>query len=241
MISALDVGHGFETNEQKELKSESNNINMIFDSVDLCVDEKSTTCILGENQSGKTTLLKILSGQMLPKEGNVRFAHNVNIAYFDQHKADNIIADSMTKFGLTTSSISLLMAMYPKKTEQEIRGELVSFGLSPQQSSTYVQYLSGGERCRLCLVMLMLSDPHVLIFDEPSNHLDPESVDALAYGIKNWNGTVVLVSHDVHLIRQLEAKCYVLMREGKLKYVQGGIDSYLKTLSMQESKKLEVH
>ena len=232
MISALDVGHGFEVEG-------SENVNMLFDSVDLCIDESVTTCILGENQSGKTTLLKILSGQISPTEGNVHFAHNANICYFDQHKADNLIVEGMTKYGSAISSISLLMSMYPKKTEQDVRGQLTSFGLSPQQASTYIQFLSGGERCRLCLVMLMLSDPHVLILDEPSNHLDPESVDALAYGIRNWNGTVLLVSHDVYLVRQLEAKCYVLMREGKLKYVRGGIDSYLKSLSIQESKNLE--
>jgi ATP-binding cassette subfamily F protein 3 len=240
LIAALDVGHGYEL-PVESVESQSTKVSMLFDSVDLCIDEKATTCILGENQSGKTTLLKILSGQMQPLEGKVQFAHNANISYFDQHKADNLIVDGMTKHGSTTSSISLLMKMYPKKSEQDIRSELISFGLGSQQASTYIQFLSGGERCRLCLVMLMLGHPHVLILDEPSNHLDPESVDALAHGIKNWNGTILLVSHDVHLIRQLDAKCYILMAapEGKLKYVQGGIDSYLKTISRQESKKLE--
>ena len=179
-----------------------------------------------------------MSGQLQPLEGTLHFAQNVNISYFDQHKADNLIVDGITKYGSTTSSISLLSSMFPKKTEQDIRGQLTSFGLGPQQASTYIQFLSGGERCRLCLAQLMLSDPQLLVLDEISNHFDPESVDALAYGIKNWNGTVVMVSHDVHFIRQLDAKCYVLMNEGKLKYVQGGIDSYLATLSIQESKKL---
>ena len=231
LISAIDVGHGFEDEG-------SETMNMLFDGVDLSVDEQSVTCILGENQCGETTLLKILSDQLSPSQGKVTFAQNVNISYFDQHKADNLIVDACNKYGSTTSSISLLMSIYPKKTEQDVRGELTSFGLSPQQASTYIQFLSGGERCRLCLAMLMLSDPHILILDEPSNHLDPESVDALAYGIKHWNGTVLLVSHDVYLVHQLEAKCYVLMNEGKLKYVQGGIDSYLRSVSLQESKKL---
>ena len=129
--------------------------------------------------------------------------------------------------------------MFPKKNEQDIRGQLSSFGLGPQQASTHIQFLSGGERCRLCLAMLMLSDPQLLVLDEISNHFDPESVDALAYGIQQWNGTILMVSHDVHFIRQLDAKCFVLMNEGKLKFVQGGIDSYLKTLSLHESKILE--
>lgn len=235
LISASDVGHGF---VEKDGIEEA--FKLLFDCVDLCVDEQSITCILGENQTGKTTLLKILSGELSPKEGEVHFAQGVTISYFNQHKADNLIVEGLNKYGSTTSSISLLMSMYPKKTEQDIRGELTSFGLLPQQASTYIQFLSGGERCRLCLAMLMLNDPQVLILDEPSNHLDPESVDALAYGIQNWNGTVLLVSHDVHLVRQLDAKCFVLMKEGKLKYVQGGINSYLNIISMQESKKLEI-
>ena len=174
-----------------------------------------------------------MAGQIPSIEGNVQFAQNVSIAYFDQHKADNLIVDGMTKYGSTTSSISLLSSMFPKKTEQDVRGQLSSLGLGPQQASTHIQFLSGGERCRLCLAMLMLSDPQLLVLDEISNHFDPESVDALAYGIKNWNGTVLMVSHDVHFIRQLDAKCHVLVKEGKLKYVQGGIDSYLNTLSLQ--------
>jgi ATPase subunit of ABC transporter with duplicated ATPase domains len=248
LISALDVGYGFpEDNDNHTDTHTDTHIgkdkdvkikNMLFDSVDLCVDEKSITCILGENQSGKTTLLKILSDQLQPIEGKVQLAHNATIAYFDQHKADNLIIDGMTKYGSTISSISLLVSIYPKKTEQEIRTQLICFGLSTQQSSTYIQFLSGGEHCRLCLAMLMINDPHVLILDEPGNHLDPESVNALAYGIKNWNGTVLLVSHDVHLIRQLEARCFILMKEGQLRYVQNGIHSYLQSLSTIESKKL---
>lgn len=238
LISALDVGHGFQS-QNKEGKGQDEGVTTLFDSVDLSVDEKSVTCILGENQTGKTTLLKILSNQIQPLEGKVQVAQNVNIAYFDQHKADNLISEGITKYGSKTTSISLLMSMYPKKTEQDVRGELTSFGLLPQQASTCIQFLSGGERSRLCLVMLMLGNPDVLIFDEPSNHLDPESVNALAYGIQNWNGTVLLVSHDVHLIRQLDAKCYILMKEGKLRYVRGGIESYLETLSRQESMKLK--
>mmetsp|Transcript_19200 Transcript_19200/g.28761 ORF Transcript_19200/g.28761 Transcript_19200/m.28761 type:complete len:762 (+) Transcript_19200:82-2367(+) len=238
LVSILDVGHGYPDGNQNEANPR---LRMLFDSVDLRIDEKSTTCILGENQSGKTTLIRLISGEMQPTEGKVQFPSPCpTICYFDQHKADNLIVEGVTKYGSDTSSISLLMSMYPKKTEQDVRGELTAFGLSPQQASTHIQFLSGGERCRLCLVMLMLSDPHVLILDEISNHLDPESVDALAYGINNWNGTVVLVSHDIHLIRQIDAKCYVLMKEGRLMCVQGGIDSYLQSIWRQECGTVDV-
>ena len=246
LISALDVGHGFDIPQDhnantSEQTSPVNYVDpclekgMLFDSVDLSIEENKTVCILGSNSSGKTTLLKILAKEIAPREGEVHYAHNANICYFDQHKADELVTDGMHKYGQDTCSITLLCQMFPKKIEQDIRKSLADFGMGPQQSSTHIQFLSGGERCRLCLSMLMLQDPHVLIMDEPSNHLDPESVEALAYGLKNWNGTVVMVSHDVHLIRLLEGTCYVLVEtEGKLRRLEGGIDSFLKILGAKE-------
>ena len=243
LISALDVGHGFDIyRDGRDDGDDAGNgamaelfplrkKGMLFDSVDLSINENSTVCILGSNSSGKTTLLKILAKVIVPLEGEVHYAHNANICYFDQHKADELVTDGMNKYGQDACSVNLLCEMFPKKSEQDIRGTLTGFGLSPQQASTHIQFLSGGERCRLCLVMLMLQDPHVLIMDEPSNHLDPESVEALAYGLKAWNGTVVMVSHDVHLIRLLEGTCHVLSEaDGKLRRLEGGIDSFLKIL-----------
>lgn len=248
LISALDVGHGFglagdhnENDGTADSLTESltssltkGDAHMIFDSVDLCVEEGSTICILGENGCGKTTLLKLLAKDqgVQPLEGELHYAQNVNVSYFDQHKADELIKDGVEKYGSCTSSVALLCQMFPKKNEQEIYTELSNFGLNFQQVSTHIQFLSGGERCRLCLAMMMLQDPHVLLMDEISNHLDPESVEALGYGLNKWNGTVVLVSHDVHLIRLLEGTCFVLVKsEGKLRRLEGGIDSYLKIMA----------
>jgi ATPase subunit of ABC transporter with duplicated ATPase domains len=247
LISALDVGHGFvdmlrdgraddgdDVDDADAGKSELfflRKKGMLFDSVDLSINENSTVCILGANSSGKSTLLKILAKAIVPLEGEVHYAHNANICYFDQHKADELVTDGMNKYGQDACAVTLLCQMFSKKSEQDIRGTLADFGLGAQQALTHVQFLSGGERCRLCLTMLMLQDPHVLIMDEPSNHLDPESVEALAYGLKAWNGTVVMVSHDVHLIRLLEGTCHVLSEaEGKLRRLEGGIDSFLNIL-----------
>jgi ATP-binding cassette subfamily F protein 3 len=234
LISALDIGHGFGITNKIGTSTASKEKGMLFDSIDLCVGEGSTICILGENSSGKTTLLKLLAKDkgMQPLEGEVHYAHNANVSYFDQHKADELIVDGIDKYGSCTSSVALLCQMFPKKNEQDIRSELNNFGLGSQQVSTHIQFLSGGERCRLYLAMMMLEEPHVLLLDEISNHLDPESVEALGYGLKKWNGTIVLVSHDVHLIRLLEGICYVLVgNEGKLRRLEGGIDSYLKIMA----------
>uniref|UniRef100_A0A7S4N6T8 ABC transporter domain-containing protein n=1 Tax=Odontella aurita TaxID=265563 RepID=A0A7S4N6T8_9STRA len=219
LVMAMDVGYGYDKG-------------LIFDCVELCIRERSRSFILGENGSGKSSLLSILAGQVAPLEGTVHVASGLSIGYFHQHVADDLIA---TARKVTTSGeqvvtpLSLLTELYPKKNEQDLRGELTSFGLNPKQASTNVRFLSGGERCRLCMAAMMLKDPQLLILDEISNHLDVESVEAIIYGIKKWNGTVIMASHDTNLIRSIGGDCYVLLEsEGKLRRVVGGIDAYLK-------------
>jgi ATP-binding cassette subfamily F protein 3 len=154
----------------------------------------------------------------------------VNVGYFDQHVVDELIESQSDR---ATTALSLLTERFPKKSEQDIRGELTAFGLSPKQALTNIKFLSGGERSRLCLATLMLGNPQVLIMDEPTSHLDVESVEALVYGLKKWNGTLIMVSHDANFIRSLDGNCYVIIKEeGKIRRIPGGIDSYLKTFRL---------
>lgn len=237
LIMAMDVGHGYGvdatsfTEKIEEVDSSRSGIvkkpGFLFDCVDLCIDEGSVTCVLGANGIGKSTLLRLLAKKETPLEGKIHHAHNVNIGYFDQHAVDYLIDVHSDK---TMTALSLLKESFPTKTEQDIRGQLTAFGLSPKQTATNVQFLSGGERSRLCLATLMLNDPQVLIMDEVTSHLDVESVEALVYGLKRWNGTVIMVSHDANFIRSLGGTCYVIMKEeGKIRRIPDGIDSYLKT------------
>lgn len=238
LIMAMDVGHGYgvdgNTDSVEADEITKNGIvkksGFLFDCVDLCIDEGSTTCILGANGNGKSTLLRLLSKKEYPIEGKIHHASNINIAHFDQHAVDDFIDVDSDK---VYTALSLLSERFPNKTEQDIRGELTAFGLNPKQASTNIQFLSGGERCRLCLAALMLNDPHVLIMDEPTSHLDVESVEALVYGLKRWNGTLIMVSHDAHFIRSLGGNCYVIMKEeGKIRRIPDGIDSYLKSFRL---------
>jgi ATP-binding cassette subfamily F protein 3 len=196
---------------------------ILFDCVELSIREGSRTIILGDNGTGKSSLLSILAKQLHPSEGTVHYANGLVVGYFEQHSADNFIHNE----DVLVTPLSFLSEKYPLKTEQEVRGELTRFGLSPKQSNTNVKFLSGGERCRLAMACMMLTDPHILIVDEISNHLDCESVEALIYGLNHWNGTLIIASHDANLIRSIGGECYVLFHE-KLQRVNGGIDAYLK-------------
>jgi ATPase subunit of ABC transporter with duplicated ATPase domains len=211
LVMLMDVGHSYNPEEGH-----------IFDCVELSIREGSRTIILGENGSGKSTLLSILARQTNPSEGTVHYANGLVTGYFHQHSADDLIHNA----SVLVTPLSYLSNKYPTKTEQDIRGELTRYGLSPKQSATNVKFLSGGERCRLCMASMMLSDPQLIVIDEITNHLDCESVEALIYGLKHWNGSLVLASHDANFIRSIGGDCVVLF-DGKLQRVPGGVDSYL--------------
>jgi ATP-binding cassette subfamily F protein 3 len=253
---AMDVGHGYNLCKKKDTSCDNYNhksnvesvidSSLLFDCVDLCINEGSRTVILGSNGSGKSTMLRLLArlGDEVPIQGKIHHAHNLKVGFIDQHAGDKLIEETykniindgeISKVNKKDSpecktALSILQDMYPTKTEQELRGELTAFGLNPSQATTDVLFLSGGERCRLCLAMTMLRDPQILIFDEPTTHLDLDSVEALIHGLKKWNGTVIIVSHDANFIRCLEADCYVMV-EKRLCHIDGGIDSYLKAYS----------
>lgn len=234
---AMDVGHGYCVDQIHPVEPESTNnrsykkTGFLFDCVDLCIDEGSITCIIGPNGSGKSTLLRVLAKREQPLEGKVHHALNVNVGFFDQHVVDHLLDDSVSQHVVT--ALSLLTERFPAKSEQDIRGELTAFGLSPKQAATGVQFLSGGERSRLCLATLMLDEPQVLIMNEPTSHLDVESVEAFIHGLQHWNGTLVLVSHDANFLRSLEGNCFVIVKEeGKIRKIPDGIDYYLKTFRL---------
>lgn len=249
LILAMDVGHTFGLRDQAE-EDENRNCPVsdddfpliikkegyLFDCIDLCIEEGGTYNILGENASGKSTLLKILAKQIQPTEGKIVHALNVDVAFLDQEHVHSVLQKNGSGDGRQTA-LSYLTKKFPQKTEQDIRGECTAFGLSPRQIATELLFLSGGERCRLCLTEAMLRNPQVLCLDTPTANLDVESVEALIFGLQRWNGTVVMVSHDAHFLRALEAKCFVLVpAEGKLRRLEGGVDAYLRSFGKRPAR-----
>lgn len=256
LIMAMDVGHRYDDDDDTNNNVDNalvddrdresyNDKAMLFDCVDMCINEGSRTCILGENGSGKSTLLKVLAGSVTPTEGKAYRAANVGIGYFHQHVADELVREETH---VATTPLSLLARLYPLKSEEDLRGELNAFGLGPAQATTDIRYLSGGERCRLCLVRMMMpsTPPQLLILDEPTNHLDVESVDALVYGLNKWNGTVVMVSHDANFVRRVVTGKDVqtlVLTGGRLRRVPegGGIDYYLRNFMVRQLQQQQQH
>jgi len=238
LIFAYGLGHGFgdvmvgdeddmllpvvDENGQLSIQKKDG---FLFDFVDLCIEEKGTYAIVGPSASGKTTLLRLLAGLEKPLEGEVKYALNVDVAF---------VNNELPSEEANTTTLEYLMRRFPQKTEQEIRGEMSNFGLGPSLASTRLAFLSGGEQSRLQLTSLLLTEPDVLLWDDPSAHLDPSSVLALVRGLREWEGTVVLVSHDTFLLRELEAMCWALVpEEGKLRRVIGGIEEYVRSFARE--------
>ena len=224
---AMDVSYGYE--------DEDGNVQLLLDSIDMCIEENSRVIILGKNGSGKTSLLKMLCGEATPLSGTIHRAAGVKVSYFSQHVADDLI-EQYTQDGVSShTAISLVMEKFSHKNEETARANLSSFGLGPSQVTTKIEFLSGGERCRLCLTLLMLGDlqpSDLLIMDEPTINLDAESVEALAFGLMHWKGSVVMVSHDANLVRTLGGTFYLILDDKKnICRVTGGIDSYLRSIS----------
>jgi ATPase subunit of ABC transporter with duplicated ATPase domains len=238
---AMDVGHGYlpfqDKTETTTTRSDSQaefvitkRRGFLFDCVDLCINEGRKYCLLGKNASGKSALLRLLAKREEPLAGSIHHAQRVQVGYYGQEAVDQLLRDASSDPRLAVTALSYLANRFPNKTDKDLRGSLTDFGLSSEQAATDIRFLSGGERCRLCLTSLMLENPHVLCLDNPTTNLDVESVEALIHGLLHWkDGTVVMVCNDFNLIRQLDAECAVLMEEeGKLRRIDGSIDDYLR-------------
>lgn len=196
----------------------------IFNGLSVSADLESRICIVGENGAGKSTVLKLLMGELTPVNGT-RYAHrNLKIGYFSQHHVDQL--------DLNVCSIELLLKRFPGHTEEEYRHQLGGYGITGELATRPVASLSGGQKSRVAFAQMTMPCPNFYILDEPTNHLDMETIEALGKALNKFRGGVVLVSHDERLIRMVCKELWVC-EAGRVHRVDGGFDEYKDILQEQ--------
>ncbi|CAA9218488.1 MAG: Bis-ABC ATPase YheS [uncultured Craurococcus sp.] len=185
--------------------------------LDLRLDQDDRIALLGANGNGKSTLAKLFAGR-LPLMGGREFrSPKLKVGYFAQHQTDELDMEG--------TPLSHMQAAMPKATVTQCRSQLARFGLDVERATTRISACSGGEKARLLLALCTREAPQLLILDEPTNHLDIDARDALVKALADYNGAVILISHDPHLV-ELVADRLWLVGEGKVSPFDGDLDDY---------------
>jgi ATP-binding cassette subfamily F protein 3 len=188
--------------------------------------------VLGANGQGKSTLVKTLVGQLQPLGGQRTEGKGLTVGYFAQQELDVLALDDTP----LSHMVRLAKKVSPEAREQELRNFLGSFRFPDELAQQKVGTLSGGERARLVLAMLVWQKPNLLLLDEPTNHLDLVTREALAVALNSFEGSVLLVSHDRALLRSVCDEFW-LVSQGKVANFDGDLDDYQKHL-MDEAKRM---
>jgi ATP-binding cassette subfamily F protein 3 len=191
---------------------------VVYERLDLEINRGQRTVLVGPNGSGKSTLLKIIAGMLPLEAGTITPGHNLTVGYFAQQRTEML--------DIKRSVLAEAMDGENSVPEQAVRTILGSFLFRGDDVFKPVGVLSGGEKSRLALVKLLLNPPNLLLLDEPTTHLDMPSIDALIGALKQYQGTLLFVSHDVHFIRAL-ASTVLHISAGKLTPYAGDYDYYL--------------
>ncbi|MDH4150401.1 MAG: ATP-binding cassette domain-containing protein [Betaproteobacteria bacterium] len=173
--------------------------------------------LLGINGAGKSTLIKTIAGELPPLKGEATFNKGIAVGYFAQHQVEMLRDDE--------SPLWHLSRIAPRTREQELRGFLGGFNFPGEMALNSIAHFSGGEKARLALAMIVWQRPNLLLLDEPTNHLDLETREALTVALAQFEGTLVLVSHDRHLLRATTDQ-FLIVADGQLQPFDGDMDDY---------------
>lgn len=195
---------------------------IILDAIKLNLVPGSRIGLLGRNGAGKSTLIKLLAGELDALDGKVGLAKGIKLGYFAQHQLEYLRADE--------SPLQHLSRIAPKVLEQQLRDYLGGFGFQGDKVSEITERFSGGEKARLVLALIVWQRPNLLLLDEPTNHLDLDMRQALTEALIDFEGALVVVSHDRHLLRATTDDLY-LVHDGKVDVFEGDLEDYQQWLS----------
>jgi len=205
LITVEDVSVGYEEGKP------------ILKNLELRIDTDDRIALLGANGNGKSTFAKLLSENLIPMEGKMRKPRKLGIGYFAQHQLDELKPKD--------SPFDHLLKLMPDVVLAKVRARLGSFGFGADKADRPVESLSGGEKARLMFALATFKKPQMLILDEPTNHLDVDSREALIHAINGYDGAVLLISHDRHLVAACVDRLWIV-EDGDVKSFDGDLDDY---------------
>jgi ATP-binding cassette subfamily F protein 3 len=185
--------------------------------LNLRLDPDDRIALIGANGNGKSTFIRLLAGRLAPMSGVVARAPKLRVGYFAQHQAEELDLDA--------TPLVELSRRRKQDTDTALRAHLGRFGFSQERAETRIANLSGGEKARLLFALMSVDKPHLLLLDEPTNHLDITSREALVQAINDFEGAVIIVSHDSHVI-ELVADRFWLVNDGTVTAFDGDMDEY---------------
>lgn len=199
---------------------------VILNKIKLNLVPGSRIGLLGRNGAGKSTLIKLLAGELPPKSGKIHLAKGVQLGYFAQHQLEYLRADESPLW-------HLMQFAEPKNTEQELRNYLGGFDFKGDKVNEPIKTFSGGEKARLVLALIVWQRPNLLLLDEPTNHLDLDMRQALTEALVDFEGALVIVSHDRHLLRSTTDEFY-LVHDQQVEPFDGDLSDYQKWLGDEQ-------
>jgi ATP-binding cassette subfamily F protein 3 len=200
---------------------------VVLSDLSLRIDNDDRVALLGANGNGKSTLVKLLAGRLVPMQGSVTRAATLKVGYFAQHQLDELAAER--------SPYDHVRALMPDAPEVKVRTRAGMIGFSGSAADHPVKTLSGGEKSRLLLGLATFVAPHMIILDEPTNHLDIDSRAALIEAINDFPGAVIVVSHDRYLLEACADRLW-LVAKGKVKPFDGDLDDYRRIVLTQNGE-----
>ena len=189
----------------------------VLRNISLTLDMDDRIALLGANGNGKSTLAKLIAGRLDPLSGEIRRGPRLKVGYFAQHQTDELVMDE--------NPIDHMARALPRALQPQLRAQLARFGLDADRAETPIANLSGGEKARLLLALATRDAPQLLILDEPTNHLDIDAREALVKALADFEGAVLLITHDPHLV-ELVADRLWLVADGTVRSFDGDLDDY---------------